>query len=82
MCIDYDLHGRDMTSEEILNYINDNLGDNKTRKDLNNIFESLKDKQTREITPKELAKIADHLNDEDLNYFKSLLVLLISLNWI
>ncbi len=80
MCIDYDLHGRDMTSEEILNYINDNLGDNKTRKDLNNIFESLKDKQTREITPKELAKIADHLNDEDLNYFKSLLVLLISLN--
>ena len=59
-----------MTSEQILNYITDNLGDNKTRKGLNNIFESLKDKKLWEITPKELAKIAeeigDDLNEEDL----------------
>ncbi len=47
-----------MTSEQILNYITENLGDNKTRKGLNNIFESLKDKKLGEITPKELAKIA------------------------
>ena len=63
MCLDYDLQGRDMTSEEILNYITENLGDNKTRKGLNNIFESLKDKQSGEITPKELAKIAEEIGD-------------------
>ena len=70
MCLEYDLQGRDMTSEDILNYITEHLGDNKTRKGLNNIFDSLKDKQLGEITPKELAKIAeeigDDLNEEDL----------------
>ena len=70
MCLEYDLQGKDMTSDDILNYITENLGDNKTRKGLNNIFESLKDKQLGEITPKELAKIAeeigDDLNEEDL----------------
>ena len=71
MCLEYDLQGKDMTSEQILNYITDNMGDNKTRKGLNNIFESLKDKKLGEITPKELAKIAeeigDDLNEEDLS---------------
>ena len=70
LCLDYDLQGKDMTSGQILNYITDNLGDNKTRKGLNNIFDSLKDKNLGEITPKELAKIAeeigDDLNEEDL----------------
>ena len=70
MCLEYDLQGKDMTSEEILNYITENLGDNKTRKGLNSIFESLIDKKSGEITPKELAKISeeigDDLNEEDL----------------
>jgi len=71
MCLEYDLQGKEMTSEQILNYITENLGDNKTRKGLNNIFESLKDSKTGEITAKELAKIAeelgDNLNEEDFN---------------
>ena len=70
MCLEYDLQGKDMTSEEILNYITEKLGDNKTRKGLNSIFESLIDKKSGEITPKELAKISeeigDDLNEEDL----------------
>ena len=59
-----------MTSEQILNFISEKLGDNKTRKGLNNIFDSLKDKKIGEITPEILAKIAaevgDELNEEDL----------------
>ena len=70
MCLEYDLQGKEMTSEQILNFITEKLGDNKSRKGLNNIFDSLKDKQLGEITPKELAKIAeeigDDLNEEDL----------------
>ena len=66
MCLDYDLQGKDMTSEQILNYITENLEDNKTRKGLNNILESLKDKKLGEITTKELAKIAEEIGD-DLN---------------
>ena len=59
-----------MTSEHILNYITEKLGDNKTRKGLNNIFDSLKDPKVGEITPEVLAKIAaevgDELNEQDL----------------
>ncbi len=70
LCLEYDLKGKEMTSEQILNFISEKLGDNKTRKGLNNIFDSLKDKKIGEITPEILAKIAaevgDELNEEDL----------------
>lgn len=64
MCLDYDLEGKDMSTEDILNYITDNLADNKTRKGLNVIYDSLKDKKVGEITPKELAQIAAELGQE------------------
>ena len=64
MCLEYDLQGKEMTSEQILNFITDKLGDNKTRKGLNNIFDSLKDQKTGEITPEVLAKIAAEVGDE------------------
>ena len=70
MCLEYDLQGKEMTSDQILNFITEKMGDNKTRKGLNNIFDSLKDKKTGEITPEVLAKIAaevgDELNEQDL----------------
>ena len=64
MCLEYDLQGKEMTSEHILNFITEKLGDNKTRKGLNNIFDSLKDQKTGEITPEVLAKIAAEVGDE------------------
>ena len=64
LCLEYDLQGKEMTSEQILNYITEKLGDNKTRKGLNNIFDSLKDQKTGEITPEVLAKIAAEVGDE------------------
>ena len=70
MCLEYDLQGKEMTSDQILNFITEKLGDNKTRKGLNNIFDSLKDPKTGEITPEVLAKIAaeigDELNEQDM----------------
>ena len=70
ICLEYDLQGKDMTTEQILNYITEKLGDNQTRKGLNNIFDALKDKTTGEITPEVLAKIAaevgDELNEEEM----------------
>ena len=70
LCLEYDLKGKEMTSEQILNFITEKLGDNKSRKGLNNIFDSLKDQKLGEITPEILAKIAaevgDELNEKDL----------------
>ena len=70
MCLEYDLNGKDMNTDQILDYVTNNLADNKTRKGLNNIFDSLKDKKVGEITAKELAKIAaeigDDLDEDDL----------------
>ena len=70
MCLEYDLQGKEMTSEQILKFITEKLGDNKTRKGLNTIFDSLKDQKVGEITPEVLAKIAaevgDELNEQDL----------------
>ena len=59
MCLEYDLKGRDMTTDQILKYIVSNLSDNKTRKGLNAVFDSIKDRRTGEITPKELSKISE-----------------------
>ena len=64
MCLEYDLQGKEMTSDQILNFITEKMGDNKTRKGLNNIFDSLKDQKTGEITPEVLAKIAAEVGDE------------------
>lgn len=63
MCLEYDLKGRDMSTKQILDYITFNLADNKTRKGLNNIFDSLKDQRTGEITPKELSKISEEIGE-------------------
>ena len=64
MCLEYDLQGKEMTSDEILSYITEKLSDNRTRKGLNNIFDSLKDQKVGEITPEVLAKIAAEVGDE------------------
>ena len=61
MCLEYDIKGRDMTTDQILNYIISNLADNKTRKGLNAVFDSMKDRRTGEITPKELAKLSEEI---------------------
>ena len=63
MCLEYDIKGRDMTTDQILNYIISNLADNKTRKGLNAVFDSIKDKKTGEITPKELARLSEEIEE-------------------
>ena len=66
MCLDYDLKGKEMNTNEILDYLVDNLSDNKARKGLNALFDEIKDKKTGEITPKELEQIAKE-NEEPLD---------------
>ena len=61
MCLEYDLKGRDMTTDQILKYIVSNLSDNKSRKGLNVVFDSIKDKKTGEITSRELAKLSEEI---------------------
>ena len=72
MCLEYDLKGKDMNTDQILKYITTNLADNKTRKGLNAVFDSIKDRRTGEITPKELAQISEEigepLSNEDFTY--------------
>ena len=72
MCLEYDLKGKDMNTDQILRYITTNLADNKTRKGLNALFDSIKDRKTGEITPKELAQIseetAEPMSDQDFTY--------------
>ena len=66
MCLEYELKGKDMTTQRILDYIISNLSDIKTRKGLNLVFNEIKNKRTGEITPKELEKISNE-NEEFLN---------------
>ena len=66
MCLEYDLKGRDMTTEQILKYIITTLSDNKTRKGLIAIFDSIKDRKTWEITPRELTKLSKE-NEEPIS---------------
>ena len=66
MCLEYELKGKDMTTQRILDYIISNLSDIKTRKGLNLVFNEIKNKRTGEITPKELEKISNE-NEESLN---------------
>ena len=72
MCLEYDLKGKDMNTDQILRYITTNLADNKTRKGLNALFDSIKDRKTGEITPKELAQISEEtgepMSDQDFTY--------------
>ena len=72
MCLEYDLKGKDMNTDQILRYITTNLADNKTRKGLNALFDSIKDRKTGEITPKELAQISEEtgepMSDKDFTY--------------
>ena len=49
MCLEYDLKGRDMTTDQILKYIVSNLSDNKSRKGLNAVFDSLKIKKLEKL---------------------------------
>ena len=72
LCLDCDLKGRELTSEQILKYIVDNLADNKSRKGLNIVFDSIKDTRKNEITSKELAKLAEEtgepMSDKDFQF--------------
>ena len=72
MCLDFDLKGKEMNTNQILDYLVNNLSDNKTRKGLNSLFDEIKDKKTGEITPKELAKISNEsenpLDDKDFEF--------------
>ena len=66
MCLEYDLKGRDMNTEQIFKYIISTMSDNKTRKGLIAIFDSIKDRKTWEITPRELTKLSKE-NEEPIS---------------
>ena len=72
ICLEYDLKGRDMNSEQILNYITSNMSDNQSRKGLNAVFDSIKDRKTGEITPRVLEDISkeieEPMNEKDFQF--------------
>jgi Ca2+-binding EF-hand superfamily protein len=72
LCLDFDINGKELTSEEIVNYISKKLGENKTRTGINSIFESICEPKENEITPKNLHEIVqnvgENLNVDDVAY--------------
>ena len=45
LCLNYDINEKEMTSDEIITFINEKLGDNKSRNGTNVIFENFIDKK-------------------------------------
>ena len=72
MCLEYDLKGKDMNTEQILRYITSNMADNQSRRCLNAVFDSIKDRKTGEITPKVLVEISkeieEPMNEKDFQF--------------
>ena len=72
LCLNYDINEKEMTSDEIINFINEKLGDNKSRNGTNIIFENFIDEKIGEITPQSLQKIMNEIGDnmevEDVEY--------------
>ena len=67
MCLEYDLKGKDMNTDQILRYITSNMADNQSRKGLNAVFDSIK-----ESTPKVLEEISkeieEPMNEKDFQF--------------
>jgi Ca2+-binding EF-hand superfamily protein len=72
LCLEFDINGKELSSDEIVDYIAKNLGDNKTRAGVNAVFESMKDEDENAVTPEKLheviQKIGDKLSAEDVQY--------------
>ena len=72
LCLDYDIKGNDLSTDDIISYINSHLGDNKTRNGTNIIFENLKDEKIEKISPESLQQaieeIGDNMNIDDVKY--------------
>ena len=60
LCLDYDIKGNELSTDEIILYI----GDNKTRNGTNIIFENLKDEKVNKITPESLQKIIEEIGEK------------------
>ena len=72
LCLDYDIKENDLSTDDIISYINSHLGDNKTRNGTNIIFENLKDEKVEKISPESLQQvieeIGDKMNIDDVKY--------------
>ena len=72
LCLDYDIKGNDLSTDDIISYINSHLGENKTRNGTNVIFENLKDEKIGKISPDSLhhiiEEIGDKMNVDDVKY--------------
>ena len=72
LCLDYDIKGNDLSTDDIISYINSHLGENKTRNGTNVIFENLKDEKIGKISPESLhhiiEEIGDKMNVDDVKY--------------
>ena len=67
MCLEYDLKGKEITTQKILDYVINNLADNKSRNGLNLLFNEIKNKRVGEITPKELENISKETEEQPLD---------------
>lgn len=69
LCLECDLKDRKINTDDFMDYINDHMADNNTKKGLNRIFESIADKKVGEITPENLSPVfAKDLSDDDIKY--------------
>jgi Ca2+-binding EF-hand superfamily protein len=64
LCLDYDIKGNDLSTDDIISYINSHLGENKTRNGTNVIFENLKDEKIGKISPESLHHIIEEIGDK------------------
>jgi hypothetical protein len=64
LCLDYDIKGNELSTDDIILYINIHLGDNKTRNGTNIIFENLKDEKVNKITPESLQNIIEEIGEK------------------
>ena len=64
LCLDYDIKGKELSVDEILEFINEHLGDNETRTGINILHSNMKDKEVNAITPESLSKIIENIGDE------------------
>ena len=64
MCLDYDLHGKPISGDDFVQFINDRLGDTMTRQGVTVLFDDIADPKKGVITPETLHQVIEELGDE------------------
>lgn len=64
LCLEYDISGREISSEQFVKFINDHLGDNASRQGLTLLFNAIANQKEGVITPNEIHQITQELGDD------------------